>query len=114
VWSVRSGTRSFIDSDLVVTPNFLQAHAQSLVQGCLLQGSERVFTYGQVINTCNFDNPTSEPQADGFSAAYFTTGNVAIARHWLEKLGSLTPFSTLWLGRPGTGCPAETARLETD
>jgi len=31
----------FIDSDLVVTPNFLQA--QSLVQGCLLQGSERVF-----------------------------------------------------------------------
>jgi len=31
----------FIDSDLVVTPNFLQAHAQS-VQGCLLQGSERV------------------------------------------------------------------------
>ncbi len=78
----------FIDSDLVVTPNFLQAHAQSLVQGCLLQGSERVFTYGQVINTCNFDNPTSEPyKLTDFSAAYFATGNVAIARHWLEKAG---------------------------
>lgn len=78
----------FIDSDLVVTANFLQAHADGLIQGQLAYGSDRVFTYGQVINTCNFDRPTAEPyKLTDFSAAYFATGNVAIARTWLEKAG---------------------------
>ncbi|MBD2043935.1 glycosyltransferase family 2 protein [Microcoleus sp. FACHB-672] len=76
----------FIDSDLVVTENFLQAHADALVQGT--KEFDRVFTYGRVINTCNFDNPTSEPyKLTDFSAAYFATGNVAISRQWLEKAG---------------------------
>lgn len=76
----------FIDSDLVVTETFLQAHADALVQGT--QEFDRVFTYGRVINTCNFDNPTSEPyKLTDFSAAYFATGNVAISRQWLEKAG---------------------------
>ena len=44
----------FIDSDLVVTPIFLSAHAKAL------EGSDRGFTYGQVINTANFEDPTSE------------------------------------------------------
>ncbi len=78
----------FIDSDLVVTEHFLQAHADALVQGEKQQGSDRLFTYGAVINTCNFDNPTAEPyKLTDFSAAYFATGNVAIARKWLEKAG---------------------------
>ncbi len=78
----------FIDSDLIVTPNFLQAHADALTQGQLDNESNRVFTYGQVINTCNFDNPTAEPyKLTDFSAAYFATGNVAIARHWLLQAG---------------------------
>ena len=77
----------FIDSDLVVTENFLQSHADALVQGKATLG-ERIFTYGWVINTCNFDNPTSEPyKITDFSAAYFATGNVAIAKHWLEEVG---------------------------
>jgi glycosyltransferase involved in cell wall biosynthesis len=78
----------FIDSDLVVTEHFLQAHADALVQGQEKLGSDRLFTYGWVINTCNFDNPTSEPyKLTDFSAAYFATGNVAIARKWVEKAG---------------------------
>ena len=78
----------FIDSDLVVTENFLQAHADGLIQGQQTYGSDRIFTYGRVINTCNFDAPTSEPyKVTDFSAAFFATGNVAIARHWLEKAG---------------------------
>jgi glycosyltransferase involved in cell wall biosynthesis len=78
----------FIDSDLVVTENFLQSHADTLVAGYEKIGSDRLFTYGRVINTCNFDYPTSEPyKITDFSAAYFATGNVAISRHWLEKAG---------------------------
>ncbi|PSB19126.1 family 2 glycosyl transferase [Phormidesmis priestleyi ULC007] len=87
----------FIDSDLVVTEVFLRAHAEALDQGQKELGSDasgtgsepaRLFTYGRVINTCNFDNPTAEPfKVTDFSAAYFATGNVAIARHWLEKAG---------------------------
>jgi glycosyltransferase involved in cell wall biosynthesis len=78
----------FIDSDLVVTEHFLQSHADALVQGQQQLGSDRLFTYGWVINTCNFDEPTTEPyKLTDFSAAYFATGNVAIARKWLEQVG---------------------------
>jgi glycosyltransferase involved in cell wall biosynthesis len=85
----------FIDSDLVVTEQFLQAHANALLGGQQSLGSDRLFTYGWVINTCNFDNPTHEPyKITDFSAAYFATGNVAIARHWLEAAGQFdTRFS---------------------
>jgi glycosyltransferase involved in cell wall biosynthesis len=78
----------FIDSDLVVSEHFLQAHADALVEGEKQLGSDCLFTYGWVINTCNFDNPTAEPyKLTDFSAAYFATGNVAIARKWLEQAG---------------------------
>jgi glycosyltransferase involved in cell wall biosynthesis len=78
----------FIDSDLVVTPAFLQAHADGLAQGQRELGSDRCFTYGAVINTANFDHPTAEPyKITDFSAAYFATGNVAIAKQWLLTAG---------------------------
>ncbi|NJR48558.1 MAG: glycosyltransferase [Leptolyngbyaceae cyanobacterium CSU_1_3] len=78
----------FIDSDLVVTDIFLKSHAEALLQGQTELGSDSLFTYGRVINTANFDDPTSEPfKVTDFSAAYFATGNVAIARHWLIKAG---------------------------
>ena len=76
----------FIDSDLVVTDSFLQSHANALVKSGKV--SNRIFTYGRVINTCNFDSPTSETyKLTDFSAAFFATGNVAIARHWLMEAG---------------------------
>ena len=95
VEDAKGDTIIFIDSDLVVTERFLQAHADALLQGYKEMDSAqvdrlaaRVFTYGSVINTCNFDNPTSEPyKITDFSAAYFATGNVAIARHWLLEAG---------------------------
>ncbi|MEM9452471.1 MAG: glycosyltransferase family 2 protein [Cyanobacteria bacterium P01_E01_bin.6] len=78
----------FIDSDLVVTDVFLKAHANALTQGMQQLESDRLFTYGRVINTCNFDDPTSEPfKVTDYSAAFFATGNVAIARHWLIEAG---------------------------
>jgi glycosyltransferase involved in cell wall biosynthesis len=78
----------FIDSDLVVTETFLQSHADALVAGQAQLDNDKFFTYGAVINTANFDNPTSEPyKITDFSAAFFATGNVAIPKHWLEKAG---------------------------
>lgn len=78
----------FIDSDLVVTESFLQAHGDALVKAEQDLQSDRLFTYGAVINTNNFDDPTSEPyKITDFSAAYFATGNVAIARKWLLEAG---------------------------
>ena len=78
----------FIDSDLVVTEHFLQAHTDALIAGKEKLKSDRLFTYGWVINTCNFDNPTIEPyKITDFSAAYFATGNVAIAKKWLLEAG---------------------------
>ena len=57
VEDAKGDTIIFIDSDLVVTEHFLQAHADALLQG--YKDTNAVFTYGSVINTCNFDNPTS-------------------------------------------------------
>lgn len=78
----------FIDSDLVVTETFLHSHAEGLQAAQQRFGTDRCFTYGAVINTCNFDQPTSEPfKVTDFSNAYFATGNVAIPKHWLEQAG---------------------------
>jgi len=86
VESAKGDTIIFIDSDLVVTETFLQAHADALIKGQKKLGNDRFFTYGAVINTANFDNPTSEPyKLTDYSAAFFATGNVAIPKHWLEK-----------------------------
>ena len=78
----------FIDSDLVVTEVFLQSHVEALLSAQQKSKSDRFFTYGAVINTANFENPTSEPyKITDFSAAYFATGNVAIAKKWLIEAG---------------------------
>ncbi|MEL6461708.1 MAG: glycosyltransferase [Cyanobacteria bacterium J06621_15] len=88
VEKAKGDTIIFIDSDLVVTENFLQAHADALTNGQESLENDRFFTYGAVINTANFDNPTSEPyKLTDYSAAFFATGNVAIPKHWLEKAG---------------------------
>ena len=88
VEKAQGDTIIFIDSDLVVLSNFLQAHTNALLREREKLGSDRFFTYGAVINTCNFTNPTAEPyKITDFSAAFFATGNVAIPKHWLEKAG---------------------------
>lgn len=88
VEQAKGETIVFIDSDLVVTDVFLRSHVEALIQGQRELGNDRLFTYGRVINTANFDDPTSEPyKLTDFSAAYFATGNVAIARCWLIEAG---------------------------
>jgi glycosyltransferase involved in cell wall biosynthesis len=87
----------FIDSDLVVLEGFLQHHADALTAAQQRLGHDRVFTYGRVVNTCNFENPTSEPfKVTDYSQAFFATGNVAIAKHWLEKAGLFDTRFTLY------------------
>jgi glycosyltransferase involved in cell wall biosynthesis len=85
----------FIDSDLVVLETFLQAHREAFLQAQETLGHNRLFTYGAVINTSNFDNPTAEAyKLTDFSAAYFATGNVMIPRQWLIQAGLFdTAFS---------------------
>lgn len=88
VEQAQGDTIVFIDSDLVVLAGFLQHHADALNRFRQTQGSDRAFTYGRVVNTCNFEDPTSEPfKLTDYSQAFFATGNVAIARHWLLTAG---------------------------
>ena len=78
----------FIDSDLVVTKSFLTSHIKTLCRSWKRQGNRFCFTYGAVINTANFKNPTSEPhKIQDLSWAYFATGNVAIDKKLLERSG---------------------------
>jgi len=82
----------FIDSDLVVTPSFIESHTQALITGQQKLGGDRLFTYGRVVNTANFDDPTSE-KSDivFFPGAYFDTCNAAIAKKWLLEAGKFDP-----------------------
>ena len=78
----------FIDSDLVVTPSFLSCHAGALSRHWQQSGNRLSFTYGAVVNTADFENPTSERhKLRDLSWAYFATGNVAIDRQVLEQSG---------------------------
>ncbi len=78
----------FIDSDLVVTRSFLISHIKVLQRTWSRRGDRYCFTYGVVINTANFDNPTSELyKLQDTSWAYFATGNVAIDKKILELSG---------------------------
>ena len=78
----------FIDSDLVVTSSFLASHARALSRRWNQQDNRLCFTYGAVINTANFDQPTAERhKLRDLSWAYFATGNVAIDREVLERSG---------------------------
>jgi glycosyltransferase involved in cell wall biosynthesis len=86
VMSARGEIIVFVDSDLVVKPNFLSAHCQALRQA--QAHYPKVFTYGRVINTCNFDDPTSELfKVTDMSRAFFASCNVAIAKEHLIKAG---------------------------
>jgi glycosyltransferase involved in cell wall biosynthesis len=78
----------FIDSDLVVTDSFLSCHATSLVRSWEARGDRLCFTYGAVVNTANFEQPTAERhKLRDLSWAYFATGNVAIAKEVLQRAG---------------------------
>tara|TARA_Y100001968_G_C19329436_1_gene703501 strand:- start:77 stop:1009 length:933 start_codon:yes stop_codon:yes gene_type:complete len=78
----------FIDSDLVVDKYFLSCHAKSLIRAWGSLGNRKCFTYGSVVNTSNFNEPSSETfKFRDLSWAYFATGNVAIDKTVLEKSG---------------------------
>ncbi len=78
----------FIDSDLVVTECFISCHLRTLRTRWQLRKNKLCFTYGSVINTANFDSPTSEPfKIQDLSWAYFATGNVAIDKQVLLDSG---------------------------
>jgi glycosyltransferase involved in cell wall biosynthesis len=88
VEAARGDVIVFIDSDLVVTPDFLVRHARALEEHWQRSGDRLCFTYGAVINTANFDEPTREPhKPTDLSWAYFATGNVAIDRAVLLRSG---------------------------
>ena len=96
VQQAKGDTVIFIDSDLVVLDDFLQQHADALLRA-YARKDERVFTYGRVVNTCNFDDPTSELyKVTDYSRAFFATGNVAIAKKWLIEAGLFDTQFTQW------------------
>ena len=97
VEAARGDVIVFIDSDLVVGPDFLLSHARALEEDWRRAGNRLSFTYGAVINTADFQNPTGERhKLRDLSWAYFATGNVAIERVLLERAGLFDPAFHLY------------------
>ena len=84
----------FIDSDLIVLDDFIICHVDRLLS-YWRNNDKKCFTYGSVINTSNFQNPENEKyKLFDTSFAYFATGNVAISKELLLKVGLFdTSFS---------------------
>ena len=72
----------FIDSDIVVNLGFVEAHLRDHVR------AERAIVNGIVVNTSNFDDPTSEPyKLSDRSRASFATGNSSVRKKFLLEAG---------------------------
>lgn len=72
----------FIDSDIVANHTFVAAHLAGHTQ------SEQAIVNGLVVNTSNFENPTSEPyKLSDYSRASFATGNSSVRKKHLETAG---------------------------
>lgn len=70
-----------VDSDMVVAPEFVEAHLQAHTAPGLI-------VHGPVIYTNNLEDPRSERRkVTDFSAAFFATGNVSIAKKHLIDAG---------------------------
>ena len=84
----------FIDSDLIVLDDFIYNHVITLNR-FWKTNNKKCFTYGSVVNTSNFQYPESENyKITDISFAYFATGNVAISRELILKVGLFdTSFS---------------------
>lgn len=74
---------AFVDSDIIVNPDYLKAHTATLARG------DKFYSYGRIINTSNLEAPDSEtvPPIPVFTGAIFDTCNLAIARKWLIQAG---------------------------
>ncbi len=77
----KGDTIIFIDSDIIVCPEFIEAHIKAR------EGND-VITHGPVIHTSDMDNPTLTPmKITDISRAFFATGNVSIYRNKLIEAG---------------------------
>ncbi|MEB3195574.1 MAG: glycosyltransferase [Candidatus Sericytochromatia bacterium] len=74
----------FIDSDVVVVPDFLAVHRQLHER----YAPRRIFVQGLSVNTDDFHEPLATPvRWHDVSAAFFATNNVSIPRRLLEEVG---------------------------
>jgi len=71
----------FIDSDIVVTEGFLEAHLEA-------HRRPKVIGHGPVIHTDNLEDPTSARyKVTDISRAFFATGNASIRKEHLFEAG---------------------------
>lgn len=78
----------FIDSDVVVRPDFLETHLALHAAA----GGRKVFVQGLSVNTADFERPEATPVGPfDFSAAFFATNNVSLPKRYLEEAGGFDP-----------------------
>ena len=72
--------RVFIDSDILVVPEFIGAHS--------LHNEPQVVAVGPVVHTDNIDDPYSASfKITDMSRAFFATGNASVAKEHLLEAG---------------------------
>lgn len=71
----------FLDSDMVVSRGFLEAHVRA-------HSASNIVVHGPFIQTSNFDDPRSEKRRwTDASRAFFATGNSSVRKEWLVRAG---------------------------
>jgi glycosyltransferase involved in cell wall biosynthesis len=73
----------FVDSDLIVVPEFLEAHLEAHREN----PQKKLVVHGPVIHTTNLENPETKQKLTDFSRAFFATGNASVALAELKAAG---------------------------
>lgn len=81
----------FLDSDVVVTPRFLEIHMEAHRAFIASHPGGQAFCQGLSLNVHDFDHLERKPNLFDFSAAFFATNNVSIRRDFLQKVGGFDP-----------------------
>lgn len=77
----------FLDSDVVVIPNFVQLHEEAHAEFLMKHPQGKAFCQGLSLNVDDFENLERKPTAADFSAAFFATNNVSIRKEYLVEVG---------------------------
>lgn len=86
----------FIDSDIVVRDNFIEAHYQAFTKARDKFKTDRLYTVGPEVQTDDFDNPLKEDYKIAPFSDLFITCNASMPKYLLEECGGFDEDFTLY------------------
>ncbi|MFA5878945.1 MAG: glycosyltransferase [Candidatus Margulisiibacteriota bacterium] len=86
----------FVDSDIVVLDDFIEAHYQAFLAAKNRLNTDRLYTVGPEVHTANFETPINNDYKIAPFSDLFITCNASIPKYLLEECGGFDEDFTLY------------------